>query len=500
MEQHLISIMVFTPLVGAIIQGLFPGSRGALSRWLSLALSALSAAIAAFLVLSLQASTPGLQATDALPWIGSYAINYDLGIDGVNALLVLLISIVFPVLIATEWPRNPGVRGIHGLFLLLQTALLGAVCSQDLFLQFFFWTMALFPIYFLIGIWGGESREKAALYSVVSGSIGNALFFAALVLIYYSAEPHTFSVAALSGGKLSGKTFELLGQQFSVSYTAFLLIAFGLALRVPVWPLHAWFTRVAVEAPSSVFVAVAAAVVPTGCYIFVKLGYSLFPDVMTAFATPVMVVGTLNLVLGAVCLVAEKNIRLLPAWFCLSEVGFILVGSGSLSGPGVLGAVFQQLVVGLGLAGFGLFAGIVCERSQATNFRLGGVIAKAPHLGIVAGIVIASLLGFPGLGGFVGHSLLILGSYAVLPVAVVLAGLAVLIATYSLFTMYHKIFFGREGEAVATGFGDLNLREKAYLLPLIAALIVCGVYPKPLLELARPTVQALIAAPAGTQK
>jgi NADH-quinone oxidoreductase subunit M len=488
--------MVFTPLAGAVIQGLFPGSRGALSRWLSLGFSALSSVFAAVLVLSLQAQVPGLQASDTLPWIGSYAINYDLGIDGMNALLVLLVSIVFPVLIATEWPRNPGVRGIHGLFLLLQTALLGAVCAQDLFLLFFFWTMTLFPLYFLIGIWGGEKRETAALHSVVSGSIGNALMFAALVLIYYSAEPHTFSLAALSGGKLASKTFEFLGHELSVPFTAFFLIASGLALRVPVWPLHAWFTRIAVEAPSSVFVAVAAAVVPAGCYIFVKLGYSLFPDMMTGFAIPIMVVGSLNLVLGAVCGVAEKNIRLLPAWFCLSEVGFILVGSGSLSGPGVLGAVFQQLVVGLGLAGFGLFAGIVSERTRATDFRLGGVIARAPHLGVAAGIVIASLLGFPGLGGFVGHSLLILGSYAVMPMAVVLAGLAILVATYSLFTMYHRIFFGREGETVAAGFPDLSLREKAYLLPVIICLLLCGIYPKPLLELARPTVQALIGVSA----
>ncbi len=497
MENRLISIMIFLPLLGAVAQAMFSPTRGrgGLSRTVALIASLGSSAAAVFILASLQSNTPGVQLGETVSWIGSYSINYDLGVDGLNVLLLLLISVVFPILIAQEWNRKPGVRGIHGLFLLLQTALLGAVCAQDMFLQFFFWSLSAIPLYFLIGIWGSEHRERAALHTFVSSSIGNALLFAALVLIYYSADPHSFSLRELAGGKLEGKTFEILGMQCSVPVTAFLLIAGGLALRVPIWPFNGWFTQVAVEAPSSVFVALSAAIVPVGIYIFLKLTYSLFPGTIAAHSSPIMIVGMVNLMLGALCALAQRNLKLLPSFICLSEVGFILVGAGSLSSPGLVGAFYQQLVLGLGVAGFGLMAGLLTERAGASNTdapAFGGIITRAPIMAMVCGMMIASLLGLPGAGGFVSHALMVLGSYSIFPVAVLLAGLAVAISTYTLFTMYRRVFFGKEGEAAAS-FSDLSLREKAYLLPLVAALLFCGVYPMPLLEIVRPTVLSLLA-------
>lgn len=501
MNQHLITFMVFLPLAGALLQAFVPAnadSRKA-SRWIALTSSLASGICAIALVLSMQAQTPELQAIDVFPWVGSYAISYEMGVDGLNALLVLLVAIIFPVLVAYEWNQKVGVRGMHGLLLLLQTALFGVVCSQDLFLQFFFWALSALPFYFLIGIWGGTNRETAAFRYIVSASLGNALLFAALVLIYYSVDPHSFSIRDLAGGKLNGKTFDMMGFELSVPIAAFALTCAGLALRAPIWPLHGWFTHVAEEAPAAVFVALSAVVVPVATYVFVRLSYSLFPEVMLSAARPIVIVGIVNLLVGGVCALAQRRLSLLLSYVCLSEVGFILIGVGSLNSAGVVGAVYQQLTLGLGLAGFGLFSGLIAERTGRAEFldisgkpSLGGIAASAPSVAVVAGVTVASLLGFPGLGGFVGHALLTIGSYSVHPITVILSGGALLLATYNLFTMYRCVFLGRSGN-VATSFADLGLRERAYFMPLVFALLVFGVYPKPLLDLVRPTVLTLLS-------
>ena len=194
MNNHLISLMVFLPFLGALAQAVLPTPS---SRWVTLAASLGSSIFAVALVATMQAATSDLQATETLPWVGAYAISYEMGIDGLNALLVLLVAIIFPLLVAAEWNQKMGVRGFHALLLVLQTALLGTVCAQDFFLLFFFWSLAALPFYFLIGIWGGEHRESAAFRSTVAAAIGNAFFFAALVLVYYSIEPHTFSLLSL---------------------------------------------------------------------------------------------------------------------------------------------------------------------------------------------------------------------------------------------------------------------------------------------------------------
>jgi NADH-quinone oxidoreductase subunit M len=488
--------MVFFPVLGAILQAFLPNTRG---RWIALGASCAASVCAIFLVASMQTQIPDLQASEIFPWVGSYAISYDMGIDGLNVLLVLLIAILFPVLIAAEWNQKIGARGMHGLFLILQTSLFGAICAQDLFLQFFFWGLSALPFYFLVGIWGGEGREKAAFRSIVAASLGNAFIFAALILVYYSVDPHSFSLRELAGGKLAGKTFHLLGYDLSVSGIAFGLMSAGLSLRAPIWPFHGWFTTASQEAPSSVFVALCAGTVPVALYIFVKVCYLLFPETLDYAAKIIVTVGTINLVMGGMCAVSQKGLRRLLAFICLSQVGLVLMGIGSLSSPGVIGAVYQQLILGLGLAGFGLFSGVISDRTGDSTFLsgegervFGGIATRAPAISVVAGIVVASLLGFPGFGGFVGHALVIIGSYSIHPLAVVVAVASMLLASYYLFTMYRCIFLGKSGGGVLT-FPDLTFRERAYMMPVVFALLFFGLYPKPLIELIRPTVLTLLS-------
>ncbi len=506
MTQHLITFMIVLPLIGALFQALLPqsrevdASRGGVSRWVALAASVGSSLFTVALLFSMNSQSPDLQNVEILPWVGSYAISYELGVDGLNVLLVLLVGLIFPLLIAEEWEQKVGSRGMHGLFLLLQSAFVGALCAQDLFLQFFFWSLSSLPFYFLVSIWGGKGRETAAFRLAVASSLGNALLFAALVLIYYSVDPHSFSIRELAGGKLGGKVFPLFGQELPVHSVAFGLICASLALRAPIWPLHGWFTETAEEASPSVFVALSAVSVPVATYIFIRLGYSLFPETIVTAAGAIVVVGAINLVMGGICALGQTSLSSLMAFICLSQVGLMLIGIGSLNSAGVVGAVYQQLSLGLGLAGFGLFSGLIAERTGQSNFisndgtsRLGGVATQAPMIALVAGVVVASLLGFPGLGGFVSGALLTLGSYSVSPAVVLLIVGSLLLSTYYLFNMYRSVFLGPISAEGNGRFPELNLREKAYFVPILGGLVAFGVYPKPWLDLVKPTILTLLS-------
>lgn len=489
-------MMVFFPLVGAFFQAFASTPR---SKWIALAASMAASICAILLVLSLKTQTADLKAVESFPWVGSYAISYEMAVDGLNVLLVLLIAILFPVLIASEWNQKIGIRGMHSLFLILQTALFGTVCAHDLFLQFFFWGLSALPFYFLVGIWGGEDRERASFRAIVAATLGNALIFSAMVLVYYSIDPHSFLLKELSGGKLAGKFFEFFGYQLSVSNVAFALMSVGLALRAPIWPLHGWFTEVAQEAPSSVSVALAAGTVPVALYIFIRNGYLLFPETLGSAAKWIVAVGMINLIMGGLCAVSQRKLMCLLAFICVSEVGLILMGMGSLSSTGVVGAVYQQLILGLGLAGFGLFSGQISDRTGHSHFltssgekAFGGLATRAPAIAVTAGIIVASLLGFPGFAGFVGHALVIIGSFSSHPSTVVVAGGALLLATFYMLTMYRCVFLGKPSKTLDS-FADLSLRERAYMIPVVVSILLFGLYPKPLIELIRPTVLTLLS-------
>lgn len=493
--------MIFFPFFGALLQAFLP-DRGKIrvARTMAFGASLISGFLGLVLVANMHAQMPELQFNEILPWIGSYAITYDLGVDGLNATVLLLISILFPLVMASEWSQKHGARGMGALFLLLQGSFVGAVCAQDLFLQFFFWAFTGIPIYFLVGIWGGEGKERASFRAIVTSSIGNVLLFAAMILIYYSVDPHTFSLRELAGGKLAGRFFEIFGASVPVSGLASILISLGLALRAPIWPFHGWFTEVAEEAPASVFVVVSSVTLSVASYIFIRLSYTLFPEILVSVAPAIVTVGLINLIVGGICAVAQTDLKLLIAFASLSQVGLVLIGAGSLSPAGVVGAVYLQLCFGLAIAGFGLFSGLISKRIGSSKFLgkdheklFSGLANPAPAIAVFAGLMMASLLGFPAMGGFVGAALVIIGSYSMHPVVVLLSGAAMLLTTYYLLTMYKNVFFGKTSGGFQD-FTDLNLTEKAYLLPIVGTLLILGLYPRPFLELVRPTVLTLLSS------
>ncbi len=499
MQNHLISIMILLPLLGAAFQsfGLLGG------RNLQGAGALLASLASSFLALGIVINAPGFTAdvsqVEALPWVGSFAISYVVGLDGLGVPFLLLIAAVFPVLIGYEWNQKYGSRGMNALFLLLQSAFLGVVCAQDLFLQFFFWSLSILPFYFLMGVWGGPERDKSSFRGVVVASIANGLIFAALVLIYYAAEPHTFDLHSLEGGKLGAATFRFLGQSVSVSAASFALMSLGLALRAAVWPLHGWFVKSVEGSTPSVTVSLTAVSIPISMYLFFRWGYALLPETMKECAPGIVVVGAVNLIVGMVCASAQRTLKGLYAYLCVAMTGFALIGIGSMDAMGIVGAVYQQFVAGIAFAGLGLFIGIFEERSSGDRFleedgtpTVSALSYAAPAMAIVVGFFLASLLGFPGLGGFVSTTLLVIGSYSLHPGWVVAVGLALVLGAYGMFSMYRVVFLSAQNRKPSI-LNDLNWRERACLMPWVAVLLFTGIYPKPLMDIIRPTALTLLS-------
>jgi NADH-quinone oxidoreductase subunit M len=498
-QKHLISIMIALPLLGAAFQTLrLRGGRNVMGIGALLA-SLASSVLALVLVFNVPAFTSDASQIESLPWVGSFAISYVVGLDGLGVPFLLLVAAVFPVLIGYEWNQKYGSRGMNALFLMLQSAFLGVICAQDLFLQFFFWALTILPFYFLMGVWGGAEREKSSFRGVVVASIANGLIFAALVLIYYAADPHTFDLQALEGGKLGEATFRFLGQNVKVSVAAFTLMAIGLSLRAAVWPLHGWLVKAVEGSTPTVTVALTAVSIPISMYLFIRWGYALLPETMREAAPGIVLVGAINLIFGMICAAAQKTLKGLFAYFCMALTGFALIGVGSLDAMGIVGAVYQQFVAGVAFAGLGLFIGVFEDRSSGDRFleddgtpTVSALSYVAPAMAVTVGFFLASLLNFPGLGGFVSSSLLVIGSYSVHPGWVVAVALALVLGAYGLFSMYRVVFLSvqsKKPDAVA----DLNWRERACLIPLVAILLFTGIYPKPLMDVIRPTALTLLS-------
>lgn len=483
------------PFLGALAQGFFPSPQ---SRWLAFFSSLVSSCLGIGLVTQLVSHSD--EPSVSYPWIHSYDIFYHLGLDGLNALLVLLISLIFPILIATEWKRAFGLRGLHALFLILQTCLLGCLFAQDLFLQFFFLGITSFPLYFLIGIWGGKNREMAAFQFFITSLLGFLVCMIALIFIYYAVEPHGFSLKNWKPESLLDKNIQLGGGSLSVSSLTFFFMIFGLlVLKAPVWPLHTWFYTFIHEAPASVSIALGSALLPVVLFIFMKTSFLLFPEKIALYQPWLMGVGLVNLLMGSLGALAQRQLTGVLAFTGLSQVGWVLIGMASAREIGVVGAFYQLFVAGLSFASLGLVEGMLRERTQDSAFldekrqkKWGGLVHSIPLLACFAGTALLANLGLPGMGSFISQAFILMGSFEWQPLLLPLIALFFLFLATCFFTLYPQLFLG-EPKNSPPSLQDATFREKASFIPILLALIFLGCYPKPWLEILRPAVLKLLA-------
>jgi NADH-quinone oxidoreductase subunit M len=485
----LLTAVTFLPALGAVVLSLLPRERDGLLRG-----GALAASIATFLVsvplyLRFDTASPDFQFEEFLRWMPSLGAGYHVGIDGISVLLVLLTTFLTPVALASAWNAiEEGTKEFVVAMLVLETGMLGVFVALDLFLFFVFWEAMLIPMYFIIGVWGGSRRVYAAIKFVLYTMAGSALMLVAILALYFqhgaATGTYTFDVPALARYVLAPGTAQHL---------MFLAFALAFAIKVPLFPFHTWLPDAHVEAPTAGSVILAGVLLKMGTYGFLRFCLPLFPDASLAFGPLIFALAVVGIVYGAWVSTVQPDLKKLVAYSSVSHLGFVMLGLFTLTPAGLVGGVIQMVNHGLSTGALFLMVGMIYERRHTRLVAdFGGLWTVAPAFSALFLLVCLSSLGLPGLNGFVGEFLILVGAFQVNGWLAAAATTGIIFAAVYLLWMYQRVAFGEVRHEANRHLRDLTPREWALLAPVLVLIVWIGVYPRTFTGMTEATVQALI--------
>lgn len=507
MTSWLLTSLIFLPLFGALVCLLIPKEEVSIHRGIGLFTSLCTFFLSLGLVLPLFSN--GIITKESLnlfqvdiPWISSLGIHYKLGIDGISLWLILLTTFLMPIVfVSIKTSISHRVRELIICLLLLETGILGAFISLDIFLFYVFWEVMLIPMYFIIGIWGGEKRIYASIKFVLYTMFGSLVMLAAILYLYIKGHTNT-----------GVWTFDYLAwQNLSLSSTEqlFCFIAFALAflIKVPLFPFHTWLPDAHVEAPTSGSVILAGVLLKFGIYGLLRFGFPLFPSAVATLSPYLAILAVVGIIYGSLVAYNQTDMKKLIAYSSVAHMGIVVLGICMLNGKAISGAIYQMLAHGISTGGLFLCVGVLYERRHTRKMEdYGGVWQKMPVFGAFFLIFLFASIGLPGLSGFPGEFLILIGSMSaeqssahfnsVFPYARLFCALAatgvVLSAAYML-TLFQKVMLGPIRHAENEHLTDLSWREKGYLLPMIVMAFWLGIYPATFLKSINPTVSDFVS-------
>ena len=482
-DAAVLNLILYLPVLGIAALVAVPAQQCDVMRRLSLWLMVLQFVLAAWLYARFDNGAPGLQFETRLPWIPTWGVYYQIGLDGFNVLLVMLTAFLGPLVVAGAFSAiQKDVKLFYAMVFLIQFAMLGTFVAQDLFLFYLFWETMLIPMFLLIGIWGGERRIYATFKFVLYTAFGSILMLAAVIYLVYSLQTTT--------GITSFAFADLYRAKLPVPAQMILLVAFGLsfAIKVPIVPLHTWLPDAHVEAPTAGSVILAGVLLKMGTYGFMKLGFPLFPDATQLLIPAIMTLAVISIIYGACLALVQDDIKKIIAYSSISHLGYVMLGLASLDLIGIQGAVIQMVSHGLTAAGLFLMVGMIYERCHTRELAAYGGLAKLlPVYSMFFMVLTLASVGLPGTSGFTGEFLVLLGSFrATWPLfedgnayPLVMSALAVsgvvLGALYMLRFAQHFLYGA--AKAPHAPVADLVLREKLILWAIVAAIFALGLYP-----------------------
>ena len=497
-----LTFLVMLPVAGAVALLLLPKSWGGLFGSLfednpfkpvAAVVSAVVAVLAGWMFANFSTDSDVVpdvfqfQFVERYEWIERFGISWHLGVDGLSLFLVVLTALIFPILIiGLKAEHTP--RAYYVWLLLLEVGCLGVFLALDLFLFFVFFEVVLVPIYFLIGGWGHGRRTYAATKFFLFTMLGSAFMLVGIVAL-------TFLQASATGEAV---TFDLLAfvEGPSVSTVAarwlFLAFAVAFAVKVPIFPLHTWLPDAHANAPTAGSVILAAVMLKLGTYGFLRFGLYLFPEASQHFAPVLMTLGVVGIIYGSVVAAMQRDLKRLVAYSSVAHLGFVVIGIFSFNVQGVVGSVLQMVNHGISTGALFVLVGIIYKRCHTREIsELGGLQKPAPLLAAVFLMVTLSSIGVPGLNGFVGEFLILLGTFVAHRWWAVVAAAGVILAALYLLWAYQRVFHGPV-TAANTNIRDVNWREGFLLAPFVAAILFMGIYPKPVIDRIEPAVEALL--------
>jgi NADH-quinone oxidoreductase subunit M len=479
--------LLVIPVVGAVVLLLISSSRRQALFTTSLFFSALTFVWSLKTLSQFGGGTGEMQLIERTPWMPVYGIEYIVGIDGISLFLVLLTTFLVPLAILASWSVKEKIKEYLFFMLVLETGMLGALVALDLFLFYVFWEVMLVPMYFLIGVWGGPRRIYAAVKFVVYTMSGSLLM---LVAIIYLATRHAHVTQTLSFNLLQIHDLQL---PFEEQIWLFLAFALSFAIKVPLFPFHTWLPDAHVEAPTAGSVILAAILLKMGTYGFIRFAIPLFPDASLAAAPFIIALSVIGIIYGALVATMQADIKKLVAYSSVSHLGFVMLGLFALNIQGIEGSVYQMLNHGLSTGALFLLVGMIYDRRHTRMIEdFGGLWNQLPIFSSFLLVVTFSSIGLPGLNGFIGEFLILLGAFAVVPLWTVAAASGLILGAIYMLWMFRRVIFGPLTCPENRQLTDLNGREIFILAPIVALIVIMGVYPRPFLDRMSPSVEAAL--------
>ena len=485
----LLTLLVFAPLLGAVLLALLPREPLAAVRRAALVFALVPFALSLWLFARFRAGEADFQLIERAAWIPAWGIEYRLGVDGVSLFLVLLTAFLTPLVVLASWGDiHRRVKEFFALLLVLETGMLGTFLALDLFLFYVFWEVMLIPMAFLIGVWGGPRRIYAAIKFVLYTMTGSLLMLVAILYLAWQVKTQT--------GNFGFAYERFLALHLGAREQLYLFAAFALAfaVKVPLFPLHTWLPDAHVEAPTGGSVILAGVLLKMGTYGFLRFAIPLFPAAVATASPVVVALAVTGIVYGALVATVQPDLKKLVAYSSVSHLGFVMLGLFALTPTAVSGGLYQMLNHGLSTGALFLLVGMIYERRHTRMIAdFGGLWTSVPVYAACFLVVMLASVGLPGLNGFVGEFLILLGAFGPWPWATTVATSGVVLGALYLLWMYERVIFGPLARPENAALEDLSGRELAVLVPIIALCFAMGLYPAPFLSRMQPSIDRILA-------